>query len=460
MSLSQALAYAEQNRARYLRWLEEFLRIPSISTDPTYQQEMRQAADWLARRLRLNLNAQVAIWETPRHPVVFARIPGPPTAPTVMLYGHYDVQPPGEADLWQSFPFEPTVIGDYLYARGAADMKAQVMAMFVAVHSILEATDGLPVNIKILLEGEEEIGSPSLPQVLQEHKTELYADVCFNPDAGMLGENMPTVMYALRGIALFELDVYGPNQDLHSGMYGGPVPNPIRAAVQALATLHDAQGRVAVSGFYDLVEPLSDEERAILARMPFPTEEEARREWGVQGYSGEPEYTPVERATARPTLEFHGMVGGYIGKGSKTIIPTHVHVKFSSRLVENQSPEDVHQKIRTHLEKVMPKDVRWELRYLGGAHPVKVPVDAPAVRHLQRALRETWNVEPYLARNGGSIPAVAYLKEHLGLTSVLTGFALPDSNMHGPNERQHLPTWQKGIETIIRFLYYVGEAGL
>ncbi len=454
MSLEQALNLLRQNRQRYLRWLEDFLRIPSISTDEAYQAEMRRAVEWLARRLRLDLDAQVTLWETPRHPALYGYIPGPPDGPTVLLYGHYDVQPPGSNETWRSLPFEPVVMGDYIYARGAADMKAQIVALMAAVHALLLSEGQPPLTIKFLLEGEEEIGSPSLPQLLREHAQDLQADVCLNPDAGMLGPDMPTVMYGLRGIALFELRVYGPNQELHSGMYGGPVPNPIQAAFHVLGQMHDDQGRITLPGFYDDVVQPTEEERRLLARMPFPTEDEAREKWGILGFAGEPGFTPLERSTIRPTLEFHGVLGGYIGKGSKTIIPREITVKFSCRLVPNQRPEKVHEQVRAFLEARMPQHVRWELDYLGGALPVQVPLDTPEVQTLQRALQDTWHKEPYLARNGGTIPAVAYLQEMAGISSVLTGFALPDSNLHGPNERQHLPTWEKGMEAILRFLYY------
>ncbi len=451
MTLWQALENVRRNKPRYHRWLADFLRIPSISTDPAYSTEVQRAVEWLGRILRNELEARVRMWRTPRHPVLFAEIPGPANTPTVLLYGHYDVQPPGELETWSSMPFEPVVLGDRIYARGAADMKAQIVALLAAVHAAREA--GMPLNVKFLLEGEEEIGSPSLPQVLQEHREELEANVCLNPDAGMQGPNLPAITYGLRGLALFELEVRGPNEDMHSGTYGGALPNPIQAAMSVLGRMHDSHGRVTVPGFYDSVRPLSQEEREILAKLPFPTEEEARQRWGIAGYWGEPEYTPLERTVARPTLEFHGFRGGYIGTGSKTIVPASALIKFSCRLVPDQDPEQIHQHIRRYLEQHMPSYVHWELRYFVGAPPVLLPLDTPAVRTLRQALKETWGVEPLLSRNGGTIPAVAFLQQYADIPSLLTGFALPDSRMHGPNENQHLPSWEKGIEAVVRFLY-------
>lgn len=451
MTLVRALEHVQHHISRYRRWLEDFLRIPSISTDPAYASEVRRAAEWLARRLRNDLKARVMLWETEKHPVLFGEIPGPSGAPTVLMYGHYDVQPPGEAEAWSSMPFEPVVIGDRLYARGAADMKAQIIALLAAVDAAREA--GLPLNVKFLLEGEEEIGSPSLPQVLKDHAEAVRADICLNPDAGMQGPDLPTITYGLRGLALFQLEVYGPKEELHSGLYGGAIPNPIQAAMRVLGRMHDDQGRVTVPGFYDAVRPLAPEERELLARLPFPREEDVQSRFGIPGYWGEVGYTPLERTVARPTLEFHGIVGGYVGTGSKTIVPSSVTIKFSCRLVPDQDPDEVHRQIRAYLEAHMPPYVRWELHYGVGAPPVLLPWDTPAVQILRQALQETWGVEPLLARSGGTIPAVAFLQQYAGVTSLLTGFALPDSRAHGPNENQHLPTWEKGIQAVVRFLY-------
>lgn len=451
MSLWQALEVAQRNKNRYHRWLQDFLRIPSISTDPAYNSEVQRAAEWLGRLLRDELDARVRLWRTPRHPVLFAEVPGPESAPTLLLYGHYDVQPPGELDTWSSMPFEPVVRGERIYARGAADMKAQILALVAAAHAAREA--GLPLTLKFLLEGEEEIGSPSLPRVLQEHREELQANLCLNPDAGMQRPDLPTITYGLRGLALFELEVHGPQTDLHSGTYGGALPNPIQAAMSVLGRVHDQHGRITIPGFYDDVRPLTAEERQLLAQIPFPSEEEAQQRWGIKGYWGDPEYTPLERTVARPTLDFHGFRGGYIGTGSKTIVPASAVIKFSCRLVPDQDPERVHQLIRQYLEAHMPTHVRWKLKYFVGAPPVLLPIDTPAVRTLRRALKDTWGVEPLLSRNGGTIPAVAFLQQYADIPSLLTGFALPDSSMHGPNENQHLPAWEKGIEAIVRFFY-------
>ncbi|NPA05979.1 MAG: dipeptidase [Chloroflexi bacterium] len=454
-SRDRALAYLQAHREAFLQRLAAFVAIPSISTKPEHQADVRRAAEWLAAYLK-DLGAETAIFTEGVHPLVYGHLPADVAdAPTVLLYGHYDVQPADPIAAWdQPDPFRLEVRGDYAYGRGTADMKAQVMALLAAVEAVRHA--GQPVHFKFLFEGEEEIGSPGAVRVLQAHREAFQADFCLNPDAGMQGPDLPTITYALRGLAYFELRVFGPSRDLHSGAYGGAIHNPAQALAELLAGMHDAEGRVTLPGFYDAVRPLTPEERARLAQVPFD-EEAFLASAGAPALWGEPEYTVLERVTARPTLEINGLYSGFIEEGSKTIIPAYAMAKLSSRLVPDQTPEGVARSLRTYLETHAPPTIRWSLEQMASAPPVMVEVDTPEVQALARALASTWGREPIYTRNGGTIPIVAMLKEHLGMTSVLTGFALPDSGMHGPNERQHLPTWYRGMEALVHYFYELGE---
>ncbi len=457
MSLSAALAYLKNHDDRFLAELEAFLRIPSISTTPQHQNDIARAANWVADNLRAIGARDVAVYPTAGHPVVYGALPAPnPHAPTVLIYGHYDVQPPDPLDLWETPPFEPTIRGERLYARGATDMKGQVMASLKAVEAVAQA--GLPVNIKFLIEGEEEIGSPDLADFIAQHREMLAADVCLNPDAGMLGPEWPTITYALRGLAYFELRVYGPDHDLHSGIYGGVVHNPAQALAELLAGMHDEHGRVTLPGFYDKVRPLSPEERQALAQLPFDPTTFFLEQTGVPQLWGEPEYTPVERVGARPTLEINGLYSGFIDKGAKTVIPSYAMAKISCRLVPDQDPDEVAQQLRAYLEAHAPATIRWELDVMAGAPASITDIHTPAVQALAKAMQETWGRPPFYRREGGSIPVVGQMQQILGLESVLTGFGLPDANLHAPNENLHLPTWRKGMEALVRFFYQFGEA--
>ncbi|NPA26255.1 MAG: dipeptidase [Chloroflexi bacterium] len=454
----RALAYVQQHEADFLQRLAEFVAIPSVSTKPEYQAEVARAADWLIDQLQ-RLGAQTARFTEGVHPMVYGHLPADnPDAPTVLLYGHYDVQPAEPLEKWsQPDPFRLEIRGENAYGRGTADMKAQLLALLAAVEAVRHAGPQ-PVHFKFLFEGEEEIGSPGAARVLAAHPEAFRADFCLNPDAGMQGPDLPSITYALRGLAYFELRVHGPSHDLHSGAYGGAIHNPAQAMAELLAGMHDADGRVTLPGFYDRVRPLTDEERARLAQIPFD-EEAFLASAGAPALWGEPEYTVLERITARPTLEINGLYSGFIEEGSKTIIPAYAMAKLSARLVPDQRPEDVAQGLRAHLETHAPPTIRWELEQMASAPPVMVDVDTPAVQALARALAQTWGREPLYTRNGGTIPIVAMLQDQLGIASVLTGFALPDSGMHGPDEHQHLPTWYKGIRALVRYFYELGESG-
>ncbi|MFN3741855.1 MAG: dipeptidase [Anaerolineales bacterium] len=450
MSIHDALNYAQAHRERFLEEFKEFLRIPSISTDEAHTADMQRAAEWVAAQLRRIGFERVNIYPTAGHPIVYAEwLKAGGDRPTVLIYGHYDVQPVDPLDEWRTPPFEPTLQGENLYARGASDMKGQVMLTLKALESLAQG-GGLPINFKVLIEGEEEIGSPSLEGFLREHKDMLHCDFAFNPDAGMLGADKPTITYGLRGLAYFELRIYGPAHDLHSGVYGGVVHNPAQALAELIAGMHDAEGRVTLPGFYDKVRPLSDDERAELARLPIG-DEFFLEQTGAPALYGEAGYTAVERVGARPTLEINGLKAGFIGNGAKTVLPAMAMAKISMRLVPDQEPRDVEQQLRRYLEERASRTVRWELLSLHGGRPSISRRDTPWVQALAEALEAVYGRKPYFRREGGSIPVVAQMQEILGVESVITGFGLPDDNLHAPNEKQNLPNWYRGIEAVIRF---------
>ena len=447
-----ALAFAEAQRARFLTEYQDFLRIPSISTDPAHAHDIQAAAAWVADRLRAMGISRVEVIPTARHPVVFGEWLGAGSAaPTVLIYGHYDVQPADPLDLWTSDPFTPTFLGDYIHARGASDMKGQVTAVLNGVESALHA-GGLPVNLKFLIEGEEEIGSPSMADFIANQRDLLASNFSLNADAGGLVEGIPAIGYALRGLTYYDLTVYGPERDLHSGGYGGVIHNPAQVLCDLVAGMHDASGRVTLPGFYDRVRPLSEEERAELARLPF-ADEHFRQQAGVAELWGEAGFSAIERIGARPTLEVNGILSGFTEEGSKTVLPAKAMAKISMRLVPDQDPREVRGQFLSYLAAHAPTTVRWEARELNAAFPVITERSTSEVQALQAALETVWGVAPIFTRGGGSVPIVADLKQILGIDSVLTGFSQPGDRIHSPNERQHLPNWSRGTEAIIHFLY-------
>ncbi len=452
--MNAALSYARQNSDRFLSELREILAIPSISTDPEHNADMHRAAEWMAAQLRSLGMESVQILPTGGHPVVYGEWLGAgKDAPTVMVYGHYDVQPPDPLELWKSPPFEPEVRGDYMYGRGAADMKGQVVACLKAVESIVR-TGVLPINVKWMIEGEEEIGSENLNLFIKNHKELLACDFCFNADAGILAADEPSITTGLRGLAYYELRVHGPKKDLHSGLYGGIVHNPAQALAELIAGMHDAKGRVTLPGFYDKVRQLRPKERDGFARLPL-SKKMYLEQTGVRALWGESDFTPPERLGARPTLEINGLLSGFIGTGSKTVLPAWAMAKISCRLVPDQTEADTTRQLTAYLKKRAPKDVRWELIYLHGAGAALTSTNNPGVRAMSAAMKDVWGKEPHFLREGGSIGVVVQLQQHLKVDSVLSGFALPDCDAHSPNEKLHLPTWYRGIETVIRFFYHL-----
>ncbi|MFA5836447.1 MAG: dipeptidase [Bellilinea sp.] len=454
---SKALEYAVSHQAEFLEQLKDLIRIPSISTAPENNGDVQKTAEWLAHKLTRIGMKNVQILPTGGHPVVYGEcICARENAPTVLVYGHYDVQPVDPLELWTTEPFNPSQRGENLYARGASDMKGQVMASIDAVEAVMMAGEP-PVNIKFILEGEEEIGSPNLVPFIKAYRELLSCDVALNPDCGMIGADAPTITYALRGLAYFELRVYGPEHDLHSGLYGGAVHNPAIVLAEWIAGMHDADGRITLPGFYDRVRSLDAEERAQLARLPL-SEAHFLAMTGVSALFGEKGYTPVEQVGARPTLDVNGLYSGFIGAGSKTVLPAYAMAKISMRLVPDQDPAEVQDQLIAYLNARTPKTVRWELTNHSSSKASISDIHHPAVKSLVDGLAAAWGTAPLYKREGGSVPIVGDMQRILGVESVLTGFGLSDDNIHAPNEKLHLPTWYKGIQSLIHFFYNYGQA--
>lgn len=447
--ISNAISQFHETYESQLNKFQEFLRIPSVSTSEKNKKDVLSAADFLVKELLKLDFKNVKAYPTRCHPIIFGEYLGSPEKPTLLIYGHYDVQPPDPLALWHSQPFEPQIREDYLYARGASDMKGQIWAVLSALSAIM-ATGELPINIKILFEGEEEIGSPSLDEFLESHKSMLKCDLILNPDAGMLAPNKPTVTYALRGMAYFELQISGPKADLHSGLFGGTIGNPANILCELIAKMHDDQGKITLPGFYDDVRLVSEQEKIDLAKLGVDKQFYLNTT-GVPELAGESGFSPVERVYTRPTLDVNGLYAGYIQEGAKTIIPAYAMAKISCRLVPDQDPKLIHHSMRNFLEENVPEAVNWDLKYLSGAPAYLSEPKGTWFDTYMNTLEETWGVEPIKKRDGGSIPVATSMKQILGVDSILTGFGLPDDQIHSPNERLHLPTIKKGIEALIRF---------
>jgi acetylornithine deacetylase/succinyl-diaminopimelate desuccinylase-like protein len=449
---SAALQYAHQNAPRFLEELKDFCRIASISNDPEAKPEMQRAAEWVAAQLA-NLDVQnIQIFPTAGHPVVYGELlEAGPAAPTILIYGHYDVQPVDPLDLWVSGPFEPDIRGDYIYARGATDMKGQVQIALKAVES-MRSTGSLPVNLKFMIEGEEEIGSPNLAAFMQAHQDLLACSVAFNPDSGTHSPDLPSITYGLRGLAYFELRVFGPDHDLHSGVFGGSILNPAQALCELIAGMHDADGHITLPGFYDKVRPIEPDERAEIARLPID-DEYYLKNTGAPALYGEVGYSTLERIGARPTLEVNGLYSGFIGEGAKTVLPAWAMAKISTRLVPDQHPSEVYEQLCKYLEQHAPATITWTVKDMHGGPPSISDRNSAYVQALSRAMQTVWNRPPIFKREGGSVPVVTQFQQILGVETVNTGFAMPDDNMHSPNEKFHLPTFYRGIDTFIHFFF-------
>jgi len=434
----------DRMRPSYLEDLYSFLRFPSISTDGQYAERLAECAHWLVKKLT-SIGLETQLVPTPGHPVVWARNQHRPGRRTVLIYGHYDVQPPDPLELWDSPPFEPVLKDGYVFARGATDNKGQILSHILGLQETIQQEGELPVNVHLVIEGEEEIGSANLGDFLSHNHDALKSDVAVVSDTGMIARGVPTLSYGLRGVTALEIKVTGPKMDLHSGVFGGAVANPITALAQLLATLHDREDRVAIAGFYDRVKPLEDWEREAWRKLPIDGDKLVLKETGVPELFGEAGYNSLERIWARPTAEINGIGGGYQGKGTKTVIASHAIAKLTFRLVPDQEGDEILRLARTHLRKHLPRGVTLEITnghsgpwYLTDPH-------SQIGEAAQRALRKAFNADVALIREGGSIPIVSQFRSILGIETLLMGLALPDCRAHSPNENFPLENLEGGI---------------
>lgn len=453
---SSAIQYAHENADHFLAQLKELVSIPSISTDEKSKQYVQQTAKWLAHHLRSLGISNVQVIPTPGHPVVYGEwLQAGKDVITALVYGHYDVQPADPLNLWVTGPFSPEVRGEYIYARGCTDMKGQLMVALNAIESILK-TGSLPINFKFIFEGEEEIGSPNLAPFITAHKDLLKCDVAINPDTGALSPDIPCITYALRGLAYMELHVYGPDHDLHSGVFGGAVLNPAQALCELIAGMHDSQGRITLPGFYNKVRPIDPEEKEELENFPIG-DDYYLKATGASALYGEAGFTTVERIGIRPTLDVNGMLSGFTGEGAKTVLPAWAMAKISTRLVPDQQPADVYEQMRAYLEAHAPKTIRWNLVAMHGGPAALSDRNSNYIKALSQALETVWHRPPVFKREGGSVPVVLDFRQILGVETVNTGFSMLDDNMHSPNEKLHLPSWYRGIDAFIHFYFNLAQ---
>lgn len=444
------ISRVDQNKERYLTELREFIAIPSVSSQKNHDGDTRNCAQWVANHLRSIGMEKTEIFDTEGHPIVYSEWMNAPGKPTVLLYGHYDVQPVDPVNLWTSPPFELTLRGENLYGRGTADDKGQILIHFKAVEEYLKDGGNLPVNLKMIIEGEEEIGSPNLAKFVTTNKDLLKADLILVSDSTMFAKGVPSIGYGLRGLAYMEIEVAGPNRDLHSGSFGGSVHNPIQALSEMIATLHDKNGKINIPGFYKDICPLTKAERTAFKKLPHSDKKYAK-ELGVNVLYGEKGYSTLERIWARPTLECNGIWGGYTEEGAKTVLPSKAFAKISMRLVPDQDSSKIAKLFEKHFKKIAPKTVQVKVSTHHGGEPVVTPLDSPGVQAAVTALHKGFGKKPLFQREGGSIPIVVQFKKILGLDTVLLGFGLPDENAHSPDEHLNINNFFGGIKTSIHF---------
>jgi acetylornithine deacetylase/succinyl-diaminopimelate desuccinylase-like protein len=449
--VDHVIDFINVNRERYLEELKAFLAIPSISALPEHADDVKRCANWCADEMRRIGMQHVKLVDTPGNPVVYGDWLGAAGAPTILFYGHYDVQPVDPLELWESPPFEATVRDGEIYARGSADDKGQVFMHFKAIEAHLKQNNALPVNMKIILEGEEEVGSVNLDNFIRDHKSELGADVVVISDSPMFARGVPSICYGLRGLVYFQIDMRGSSTDLHSGSFGGAVVNPAFALAQILAQMKDRGGRVKVPGFYDDVVALQEEERQAWAALPY-NEKQYKKDFGIPKVFGETGYTTLERTWARPTFEVNGLLSGFTGEGAKTVLPAVAMAKVSMRLVPNQTPDRIAELFEAHLRDISPKTVELKITRMHGGKPWMTSYDNPFVQAAGRAIERGFGRRPVFTREGGSIPVVSTFQEELGLPSVLFGVGLPDENAHAPNEKLDVANFHGGIISAA-FLY-------
>jgi acetylornithine deacetylase/succinyl-diaminopimelate desuccinylase-like protein len=443
-NIDKVVDYINVQRDRYVDELKEYLAIPSVSALPQHQPDVRKAAEWSAAQLKAIGMDNARLIETPGNPIVYGEWLNAPGAPTILFYGHYDVQPVDPVELWESPPFEATVREGEIYARGAADDKGQVFMHFKAIEAHMKQAGRLPLNIKVFLEGEEEVGSVHLDQFVRDNKALLGADVVVISDSAMFARGVPSICYGLRGLVYYQIDLRGTKSDLHSGVFGGAMANPAFVLAQILAQMKDKSGRVKITGFYDDVRELTDAERAEWRKLPFD-EKKYRKEWGAPKLSGETGYTVLERTWGRPTFEVNGLLSGFTGEGPKTVLPALAMAKVSMRLVPNQDPDTIARLFEAYVEKVTPSTVELKLTRLHGGKPWMAEFDSPYIRAAGRAIEKGFGQAPVFTREGGSIPVVATFQAELGIPSVLFGVGLPDENAHAPNEKLDLGNFHGGV---------------
>ncbi|HEY0565474.1 MAG TPA: dipeptidase [Terriglobales bacterium] len=450
---SAAVDFAQKNQARFLDELKQLLRIPSVSTLPEHKEDVRKAAEYIASELRrIGMENVELVQVGSGHPIVYADWLHAAGKPTVLCYGHYDVQPPDPLDEWTTPPFEPTERNGNIYARGAVDDKGQMWMHVKALEALFSAHDGkLPANVKVLVEGEEEVGGESIAQYVATQKQKLKADVAVVSDTEMFAPDLPTLCVGLRGLIYTEIEATGAKVDLHSGMYGGAAPNPFFALCQIIAKLKDENGHILIPSFYDQVAKPSDAELKAWKALPFDEEDYRSHEVGAKELTGEPGYSVMERTWARPTLEVHGMPGGFVGEGAKTVIPARARAKVSMRVVPNMDPQRTFDLYKKFVMSNVPRGIDVNIKVHSIGSPIIIRTDNPFVQASTEAMKEVFGQETVFIRSGGSIPIVADFDKHLGIPSVMMGFGLPDDNLHAPNEKFHIPNFYRGIESIVRF---------
>ncbi len=436
----------------------EALSIPSISALSGNRPHMLRMAQWIGGQMSDMGLEHVELIPTTHNPIIYGDWLHAPGRPTILVYGHYDVQPADPLDEWESPPFTPTIRDGALYARGASDMKGQMVAQLMAVEALLKAHGRLPINLKYLIEGDEEVGSPPLQDFIMQNRELLRCDAVLNCDSMVHAEDMPSIVYALRGLAYFELEVTGPARDLHSGFFGGIIRNPINVLCEVLAGMHDDKGHITLPGFYADVRTLSEEERALLHEGPYDDAYYLKLS-ASPGLFGEEGYSSVERLGARPSLDINGIYGGYEGEGAKTVLPARAGAKFSMRLVADQDMNALESKVRAYLEKAMPKECRWTLTLHSLGPGAIMDRNSRYIRAASRAQALVFGREPFFRRDGASVPVVGMMQQQLGVDSVMLGFGLPDDGIHGPNEKQSLPLFFKGMKTYLYFMLILGEDG-
>ncbi len=455
---SSAVTYAKDNQQRFLGELKDLLRIPSVSTAPEHKDDVRRAAEFVANDLRRIGMENVEIIPTKGHPLIYADWLHAAGKPTVLCYAHYDVQPAEPLNEWLSPPFEPTERNDNIYARGAVDDKGQLWMELKAVEALMKGHGGkLPLNVKFIIEGEEEVGGESIAAYIRKEKAKLKADFALVCDTELFAPNLPTLCVGLRGLVYTEIEAKGAMTDLHSGMYGGAAPNPFFALIEVISKLKDAKGKILIPGFYSKVKAPTKAELKAWKKLPFKEEHYRKTEVGSKVLTGEPGYSVLYRTWARPTLEVHGMPGGFIAAGAKTVIPAKASAKVSMRLVPNQDPDDILKRYLAFIKKHTPKGIEMNVKVHSKGPACVVSTDNPYIKAATEAMHDVFKKNTVFIRSGGSIPVVTDFQSVMKLPSVMMGFGLPDDNLHAPNEKFHIPNFYRGIESIIRFFEKLGE---